>query len=1159
MAYWRDTAGGGGALLDGDLGDIVVSGVGTVLTIDTAAVTYAKLQLPAGSDVVLGKTFASPGGRYEELNCTAAGRGIIGAADIPAQRTHLGLGTLATQSGTFSGTSSGTNTGDQTITLSGDVSGTGTGAITATIANDAVTYAKMQNISATDKLLGRSTAGAGDVEEIACTAAGRAILDDATAADQRTTLGVLGFSTIAVSGQSDVVADTSLDTLTLVAGSNVTITTSAGGDSITFAQSAGGTTTTVATIAALKALTVGTLTDKQLLYVQGYYADNDGGQGLFYYSSGSTATDDGGAVIQPTAGAGRFLRVWGELGRYPVRAWGAKASNSSADAATNTTAIDKAITYLLSGIARVSGLENFILDFEAGNYYTNGHMFNNNGMVITGSLSGGARLIHANGNFKPLLHLTGGVNLSSVPYGGIHRINLVAGDSTFPAVLYYEAAIDNQTDFDELTIAGNGSAVSEALKCDGFSIPLFLNFSMRRYRNDTIGGYGFRVRGSSCLALRASTTNSGVNAWEVATNGFLTDGTGKVTSGNGTNVRNSMVPPGTAVTVHVQTAIGNMPIPNDTGTRLLDLSEGGIYFVGKDSDHDTLYLHRTKADAIAGTNKLIWSTSNAAGVGFSVFQSAFTVNAVDTVANTLKFLNDRNVMIATAVAESGMSKTYGSGYVNTVTTGGAGAAGGLHVVFVASDGTMPGGLTAGVAYYPIYVDARTIKLATSVANAVAGTAIDITSAGTGNITIIYDHQISTLGIGTLSIDAWTFDNGGSATQETINGLACGSLGMMYADFSWVTFQGAIHVRGNRTELNKCLARDSVYGSNKRAIFRVECGIQPHVVGPHNVSLTIEDMEFDSPNAQKGENTRVVGNRGVGDLAPNFHNCLLQGIGQGYDNDTGTARSKTIPNNNGTRQFLHNIIGGKNSASYASGFRNDGHYQYSNQGSSNGLMASAQWADSITKNGDLFLSADVAFAYYKAVQSTTGWCKDTGSDTAATVTGTTGAGAVFNMAAVTGANVGIGTAIKIPGAGAAAADLIGVIKDIDNLSATPTLTLGDPTTGADLPCLTDVTSVTATWRPSVMAGVRAWYSVSAAVNFDSIPANSTQDKTIAVPTNVTFTEGKPCILGIPAAAPSGIVYNAFVSSGGTSVTIRAANVTGVAIDPVSMTFTVDVAV
>jgi hypothetical protein len=105
-------------------------------------------------------------------------------------RTSLGLGTLATQSGTFSGTSSGTNTGDQTITLTGDVTGSGTGSFAATIANDAVTYAKIQNVSATDKVLGRSSAGSGDVEEITCTAAGRALIDDADASAQRTTLGL---------------------------------------------------------------------------------------------------------------------------------------------------------------------------------------------------------------------------------------------------------------------------------------------------------------------------------------------------------------------------------------------------------------------------------------------------------------------------------------------------------------------------------------------------------------------------------------------------------------------------------------------------------------------------------------------------------------------------------------------------------------------------------------------------------------------------------------------------------------------------------------------------------------------------------------------------------------------------------------------------------
>lgn len=71
--------------------------------------------------------------------------------------------------------------GDVTVSSSGTV---------FTIDNDVVTYAKMQNVSATDKLLGRSTAGAGDVEEIACTAFGRSLIDDVDASAARTTLGL---------------------------------------------------------------------------------------------------------------------------------------------------------------------------------------------------------------------------------------------------------------------------------------------------------------------------------------------------------------------------------------------------------------------------------------------------------------------------------------------------------------------------------------------------------------------------------------------------------------------------------------------------------------------------------------------------------------------------------------------------------------------------------------------------------------------------------------------------------------------------------------------------------------------------------------------------------------------------------------------------------
>lgn len=156
-------------------------------------------------------------------------------------KTSGGDGTLSVDANTYL-------TGNQAVTLSGDVTGSGATSITATVANNAisntklrdsaalsvigrsanstgdpadisagsdgqvlrrsgttlgfgtvatagitdaaVTYAKIQNVSATDRLLGRSGAGAGVVQEIVCTAAGRNLIDDADAAAQRTTLGL---------------------------------------------------------------------------------------------------------------------------------------------------------------------------------------------------------------------------------------------------------------------------------------------------------------------------------------------------------------------------------------------------------------------------------------------------------------------------------------------------------------------------------------------------------------------------------------------------------------------------------------------------------------------------------------------------------------------------------------------------------------------------------------------------------------------------------------------------------------------------------------------------------------------------------------------------------------------------------------------------------
>lgn len=180
---------------------IAVSGQSDVVADSTAdTLTLAEgsgitITTDAGTDTV---TIAASGGGSGDVVGPASSTdealvrfdGITGKLVQNSNATLTDAGALTVTGAIGASNLSGTNTGDQTITLTGDVTGSGTGSFAATIASDAVTYDKIQDTTGTDVILGRSTAGAGTVEEIACTSAGRALLDDANAAAQRTTLGL---------------------------------------------------------------------------------------------------------------------------------------------------------------------------------------------------------------------------------------------------------------------------------------------------------------------------------------------------------------------------------------------------------------------------------------------------------------------------------------------------------------------------------------------------------------------------------------------------------------------------------------------------------------------------------------------------------------------------------------------------------------------------------------------------------------------------------------------------------------------------------------------------------------------------------------------------------------------------------------------------------
>ena len=214
------------AIEDGGTGASTASGARTNLglVIGTDVQAYdAALASIAGLTTASGQIlYTTASDTYTTSSVTAAGLALLDDANASAQRTTLGLGSLAVQNTVASGNydagsiftadiangaittakilDSGVTTAklvDSGVTTAKIVDAAITAGkiasdsvATAAVQDRAISFAKIQNTSQSNVIIGRATAGSGTLEEITCTAAARSVLDDATVEDIRATLGL---------------------------------------------------------------------------------------------------------------------------------------------------------------------------------------------------------------------------------------------------------------------------------------------------------------------------------------------------------------------------------------------------------------------------------------------------------------------------------------------------------------------------------------------------------------------------------------------------------------------------------------------------------------------------------------------------------------------------------------------------------------------------------------------------------------------------------------------------------------------------------------------------------------------------------------------------------------------------------------------------------
>ncbi len=187
-----------------------------------------------GTNVLSGLTYPTSDGSSGQALVTD-GSGNLSFSSISAGGNAFGTIAVSGQSNVVADSNSDTLTlvAGSNITIT-TTPGTDTVTINSTASGSAITVqdegSALSTAAGTLNFVGAGVTATGSGATKTITIPGTGTVSEA-------------FKTIAVSGSSNIVADSATDTLTLVAGSNMTITQNASTDTITFASSGGSSTT----------------------------------------------------------------------------------------------------------------------------------------------------------------------------------------------------------------------------------------------------------------------------------------------------------------------------------------------------------------------------------------------------------------------------------------------------------------------------------------------------------------------------------------------------------------------------------------------------------------------------------------------------------------------------------------------------------------------------------------------------------------------------------------------------------------------------------------------------------------------------------------------------------------------------------------------------